>query len=243
MRQVARQARGDDVAGQEGRRLPFVQRHLRADPFEQGFKVRHPAVVDIAVGARQAPGLRISRETGLHVAVDRQLQVDGPARAHGPDQHIGADTPVRRHIAAGKVERDIGRVIAPRHAHLRLTRADQAQRLRLCRDLGRRHRHLRRDHGARDHLPGQPGMARRQRGGRGDARRQQNPQRQAKAQRARHQWPVLAMLAQGSAGASASPFCNSSTDTLSGERTKAICPSRGGRLMTTPLACKCAQVA
>jgi len=61
--------------------------------------------------------------------------------------------------------------------------------------------------------------------------------------RSPYQCPWLGMLTQGSAGAFASPFCNSSIDTLSGERTKAIRPSRGGRLISTPFACRCAQVA
>ncbi len=58
-----------------------------------------------------------------------------------------------------------------------------------------------------------------------------------------HQCPVFSMLAQGSSGALASPRCKSSTDTLSGERTKAMCPSRGGRLMVTPFSWRCLQVA
>ena len=37
-----------------------------------------------------------------------------------------------------------------------------------------------------------------------------------------YQWPVLAMLTQGSAGGKDSPSCSSSIDTLSGERTKAM---------------------
>ena len=37
-----------------------------------------------------------------------------------------------------------------------------------------------------------------------------------------HQCPVFSMLAQGSCGGSASPRCSSSTETLSGERTKAM---------------------
>ena len=49
-----------------------------------------------------------------------------------------------------------------------------------------------------------------------------------------YQVPVLGMSAQGAAGASGSPFCSSSTETPSGERTNAIHPSRGGRLMVTP---------
>jgi hypothetical protein len=46
--------------------------------------------------------------------------------------------------------------------------------------------------------------------------------------------PVFGIDFQGSAGGSASPFCSSSMDCLSGERTNAIMPSRGGRLMVTP---------
>ncbi len=51
------------------------------------------------------------------------------------------------------------------------------------------------------------------------------------------------MLAQGSAGAFAAPRCNNSTDTLSGDRTNAIRPSRGGRLISTPFFARFAQVA
>lgn len=60
--------------------------------------------------------------------------------------------------------------------------------------------------------------------------------------RRHHQCPVFSMLAHGSAGGSASPACRSSMDTLSGERTNAICPSLGGRLMTTPLFRRCSHV-
>ncbi len=46
--------------------------------------------------------------------------------------------------------------------------------------------------------------------------------------------PTFCMAVQGAAGASAGPFCSNSIDTLSGERTKAMRPSRGGRLIVTP---------
>ena len=55
--------------------------------------------------------------------------------------------------------------------------------------------------------------------------------------------PVFGIDVQGSAGAFASPFCRSSTETLSGERTKAIRPSRGGRRIVTPPACSASQIA
>ena len=57
-----------------------------------------------------------------------------------------------------------------------------------------------------------------------------------------YQWPVFGIEDHGSFGASGLPFCKSSTDCLSGERTNAMLPSRGGRLMVTPPAISRAQV-
>jgi len=50
----------------------------------------------------------------------------------------------------------------------------------------------------------------------------------------RYHFPVLGIEDQGSAAGRASPFWSSSTDCRSGERTNAMRPSRGGRLMVTP---------
>ena len=50
-----------------------------------------------------------------------------------------------------------------------------------------------------------------------------------------YQTPTFCIDFQGSAGASAAPFWSNSTEILSGERMKAIFPSRGGRLMTSLL--------
>ena len=58
-----------------------------------------------------------------------------------------------------------------------------------------------------------------------------------------YQVPVLAIEAQGSAGALASPFWSSSMEMPSGDFTKAMRPSRGGRLIVTPLAIRSAQKA
>ncbi|SRR6266540_1725319 len=49
-----------------------------------------------------------------------------------------------------------------------------------------------------------------------------------------HHLPVFGIDAHGSFGGSGAPFCKSSIECLSGERTNAITPSRGGRLMVTP---------
>ncbi len=58
-----------------------------------------------------------------------------------------------------------------------------------------------------------------------------------------YQVPVFGMLAQGSAGGLASPICKSSTEIPSGLFTKAMRPSRGGRLIVTPPFCSLSQIA
>ena len=58
-----------------------------------------------------------------------------------------------------------------------------------------------------------------------------------------YQLPVLAIEAQGSFGGSAAPSCSNSMEIPSGERIKAIWPSRGGRFMTTPSAISFSQSA
>src|SRR5437667_6427911 len=57
-----------------------------------------------------------------------------------------------------------------------------------------------------------------------------------------YQWPVFGIEVQGSAGGFGSPFCSNSIDCRSGERTKAIWPSRGGRLMVMPIFISLSQV-
>ena len=52
--------------------------------------------------------------------------------------------------------------------------------------------------------------------------------------RAPYQAPVFGIEAHGSCAGFGPPFCRISTEMLSGERTKAMLPSRGGRLMVTP---------
>src|ERR1700710_103380 len=58
-----------------------------------------------------------------------------------------------------------------------------------------------------------------------------------------YQCPVFGIEAHGSAGGFASPFCSSSIECRSGERTNAIWPSRGGRLMVMPRFISRSQVA
>ena len=49
-----------------------------------------------------------------------------------------------------------------------------------------------------------------------------------------YQCPEFRIDAHGSFGGRASPYCRSSIEMWSGERTNAMWPSRGGRLMVTP---------
>src|SRR5215472_8814889 len=49
-----------------------------------------------------------------------------------------------------------------------------------------------------------------------------------------HHLPLLGIETHGSFGGRGLPFCKSSIECLSGERTNAILPSRGGRLIVTP---------
>ena len=58
-----------------------------------------------------------------------------------------------------------------------------------------------------------------------------------------YQWPVFGIEVHGSAGGFGSPFCNSSIECRSGERTNAMLPSRGGRLMVMPIFIRRSQVA
>ena len=58
-----------------------------------------------------------------------------------------------------------------------------------------------------------------------------------------YQLPVFSIDSHGSAGSRAGPFCSSSIEMPSGERTNAMWPSRGGRLIVTPAAIRAWQVA
>ena len=57
-----------------------------------------------------------------------------------------------------------------------------------------------------------------------------------------YHFPTFCIEAQGSCLGSGLPFCSSSIEMLSGERTNAIWPSRGGRLMVTPFCISLSQV-
>ena len=71
---------------------------------EEHLQIGHPAMVDVGVGARQAPETfrRIAVEMRLHVLVHLLLQVDAK-RTVGANDHIGAHPFVRRHIATGVI--------------------------------------------------------------------------------------------------------------------------------------------
>src|SRR5450755_346514 len=58
-----------------------------------------------------------------------------------------------------------------------------------------------------------------------------------------HHLPVLGIDFHGSAGGRGLPFCKISIEISSGERTKAMFPSRGGRLIVTPAFISCSHSA
>src|SRR4029079_12914342 len=64
-------------------------------------------------------------------------------------------------------------------------------------------------------------------------------QRQANAG---YHFPVFPIDFHGSCGGLGEPLCSNSIECLSGERTKAMTPSRGGRLMVTPAFIRRSQV-
>jgi hypothetical protein len=64
-----------------------------------------------------------------------------------------------------------------------------------------------------------------------------------RASGASYQLPVLGIDAQGSAFGRAAPFCKSSIEIRSGERMKAMRPSRGGLRIVTPPRASLSQVA
>ena len=96
------------------------------------------------------------------------------------------------------------------------------------------------DHGdAADQAPGRRAGQRMQDGA---LARRETPRDVRRSVRV-HQAPVLAIDTQGSRGGSEPSFCSSSMEMLSGERTNAMRPSRGGRLMVTPCFCRRSQAA
>src|SRR3954453_2477032 len=57
-----------------------------------------------------------------------------------------------------------------------------------------------------------------------------------------YQLPTFGIVVHGSCGGSASPCCRSSIEIPLGDLMNAMRPSRGGRLMVTPLSISCLQV-
>ena len=124
MRQAAAKAHGHEVAGlpvlAPSGRLP-----LEALALEIAFEVRHAAMVDVPVGAREAPDLRIVRERRFHVLVHQHLQVHVERVAVGADNNVRAHARSAVDIPARIIQRHIGRVIAGGDADLPARRAHQ----------------------------------------------------------------------------------------------------------------------
>ena len=155
--------------------------------------------------------------------IDRPVDIRPLAQKHPVQQDLLLVPPAPFENRQGHIPRT---TVQDRPAHLGcVQRRGQPHALQIILHLVHGRGHIQRQNQRQPTGPG-PG---------GQRRQSQKTDRGEKP----YQWPVFSMLAHGSAGSSASPSCNSSTEILSGLRTKAMRPSRGGRLMVTPLSCKC----
>jgi len=196
---------------------------------------RRPAAIALPAAGGRASGARVPGGGAVDTGGDRRLARRGRRRAHRP-RRSGRGRARPHHPA--------------RRTRLRGTR-DGARRRNPGRGLQRRVPRARaraagrvpvrpRVHGGgprtRRAAPGMPAARRRRR------RLPLRPARTA-GRGVRHQLPVFGIDVHGSRGGSGSPFCSSSTEIRSGERTNAMWPSRGGRWIVMPIAARCSQVA
>ena len=111
VRHVSAQVPGDQVAGKI-RFAPRRDRQRLSLAGEKSHQVRHAAVIDVGVGARQEPSplIWIRGEIPEHVFVDLFLQVDanGAVRA---DDFIGADARAGWNISVRIGNTDVGGIV------------------------------------------------------------------------------------------------------------------------------------
>ena len=118
MRQAAADPAGHQIAGLPVRGGEFVTMSL-----EPGLDVWHAAMINVAIGARQAPSIRIGTEVCSHVLMNMGLEIKLERFAIGANDDIDADAAISRHVAIRIVQGDIGRVVKRGDTDL-LTRMD-----------------------------------------------------------------------------------------------------------------------
>ena len=126
----------DEIAGavvggvlRDGQVLPAA--------LEKRHQIQHAPMVDVGIGFPQAPMLRIGGPGPRHVFVDFLLQIEAHP-TESADRHIAAHAAFERHIAAGILERGVGRIVRQRLSNLGLGRDQKSRDLRWT--LGRQQR-------------------------------------------------------------------------------------------------------
>jgi len=92
---------------------------------EPNAQIGNAAVIDVAVGAAQAPFPGVGGKGGAHVRVHQRLQVEREGVAVSADDDVGADALGARNIAAGKGEAGVGGIISEGDADLLARGGDQ----------------------------------------------------------------------------------------------------------------------
>lgn len=117
VRQSAANHAGEDIT-----RLPVLRvsadRQIGTLSFPEAAQVGHTAMVDIAIGAGQAPDFGVGREIGCHVFMHQLLKVGAECIAECADHHICADASFAGNVAAGVIEPTVGGIIIKRNANL-----------------------------------------------------------------------------------------------------------------------------
>ncbi len=112
-------------------------RERRPLPPPIGGEIGNAAVIDVAIGASEAPVFRVGPKIGLHVGVYKGLQVDAERIAERADHDVGADALGAVDVAVGKAQHAVGGVIGQRDPDLPPRRTHHPLR------MGERHRFAR----------------------------------------------------------------------------------------------------
>ena len=205
----------------DGGRIADHDRAARLDPIEQ-FRLRQAEVEARHLGPQLL-------DDGAHFGIEREAKRTAVARRDAEfviirpqDRSPRAVVGVIRHAMAEEVEVERTLRLLPDLADLGADLVGREQRAgqRAERSAGHR-RNAQRDSAGTGHR-------------RLDDRMIGAGQIEPAAVGPAYHSPLFGIDDHGSAGARAAPFCSSSTEMLSGVRTKAIRPSRGGRLIVTP---------
>ena len=124
MRMAPGQPPGHDVAGLIVARGAGDGQLLAVAGEEHG-EIGHPSMIDVGIGLRQAPELRVRGKGALHVLMDEELQIDA-AMPIGADDNVAAYAAIARHVATGKGEKPVARIVNEGDAYLGVRALEEA---------------------------------------------------------------------------------------------------------------------